>query len=171
VGAPRWERWGRALRAIDSTIAALLAHPRRLLTFAATTALIFTTSTVQLLLVARATGVALEPPAAWGALGLSITAGVLSFLPFGLGAADLVLVALLGVVGVPAVQAGVIAFGYRLVSTLPYALEGVLAYAWLSTRLPAGELRGAAANAANATSATSAAGAASLDAGALDRRG
>ncbi len=96
------------------------------------------------MLIAAAFDVTLSPLAAWGALGLSITAGVLSFLPFGLGAADLVLVALLGVLGVDPATAAAIAFSYRLVSTLPTALLGVASYAWLSARLPAGGLDGAA---------------------------
>jgi uncharacterized membrane protein YbhN (UPF0104 family) len=141
AGAGRWQAWGATLGGVDATIAELLVHPRRLGAFAAATGAVFAVSAAQLMLVAAAAGVTLDPRAAWGALGVSIVAGVLSFLPFGLGAADLVLVALLTVAGVPALQAGVIAFGYRLVSTLPYALEGVAAYAWLSARLPEGEMR------------------------------
>jgi uncharacterized membrane protein YbhN (UPF0104 family) len=144
AGLARWEDWRAALGRVDATIADLLVHPRRLAAFAAATGAVFAVSTAQLMLVAAAAGMTLDPRAAWGALGLSITAGVLSFLPFGLGAADLVLVALLTVAGVPALEAAVIAFGYRLVSTLPYALEGVAAYAWLSARLPEGEIRRAA---------------------------
>ncbi len=108
------------------------------------TALVFAVGTAQLILVAAALGVTIAPLAAWGALGLAITAGVISFLPFGLGAADLVLVALLGALGIEPATATAIAFGYRLVSTLPTALLGVVSYAWLSARLPAGGLDGAA---------------------------
>lgn len=151
AGSARWEAWRGALGRVDATIADLLVHPGRLVAFAATTGAVFAVSTVQLLLVAGATGLSIDPRAAWGALGLSISAGVLSFLPFGLGAADLVLVALLTSTGVPALEAGVIAFGYRLVSTLPYALEGVAAYAWLSARLPDGDVRRAAREAAAAS--------------------
>jgi uncharacterized protein (TIRG00374 family) len=153
AGVARWEAWGAVLRRVDATIAGVLVHPRRLAAFAAATGAVFAVSTAQLMLVAAAAGMTLDARAAWGALALSITAGVLSFLPFGLGAADLVLVALLSMAGVPALEAGVIAFGYRLVSTLPYALEGVAAYAWLSARLPAGEMRRAAHD-AGATSLT-----------------
>jgi uncharacterized membrane protein YbhN (UPF0104 family) len=73
---------------------------------------------------------------AWGALGLGLTAGVLSLLPFGLGSTDLVVVTLLGVAGVPAVEATAMTFGYRLVSTVPLALAGVVSYAVLSAKLP-----------------------------------
>jgi uncharacterized membrane protein YbhN (UPF0104 family) len=150
AGVGRWEAWRTDLGRIDATIGSLLVHPARLMKFSITTGAVFAVSTVQLLLVAGATGLSLDPRAAWGALGLSISAGVLSFLPFGLGAADLVLVALLTAIGVPTLEAGVIAFGYRLVSTLPYALEGVAAYAWLSARLPDGDVRRAAREAAAA---------------------
>jgi uncharacterized membrane protein YbhN (UPF0104 family) len=150
AGLARWGAWGTALGRVDATIAELLVHPRRLAAFAATTGAVFAVSAAQLMLVAAAAGVTLDPRAAWGGLGLSITAGVLSFLPFGLGAADLVLVALLTAAGVPPLEAVVIAFGYRLVSTLPYALEGVASYAWLSARLPAGDMQRAASEAAAA---------------------
>ena len=135
----RWQRWANVadgLAKTDDAIATLLTDPVRVAAFALVTGSVFVVSTAQLVLVASAVGVGLDPVAAWGAIGLSTTAGVLSFLPFGLGAADLALVALLGVAGVPLVEAGAVAFGYRLVGTLPYALEGVAAYAWLSARLP-----------------------------------
>lgn len=138
LGRERWTRWGSALRDVDGTIDGLLTRLVPLLAFAGATATIFTISTAQVLLVAAATGVSLDPKAAWGALGLSTVAGILSFLPFGLGATDLVFVGLLGAAGVPAVPAALVALGLRLVGTLPYALEGVAAYAWLSARLPAG---------------------------------
>jgi uncharacterized protein (TIRG00374 family) len=138
LGAVRWARASGSFARVDTTIATLLTHPARLATFVIVTASVFTVSTVQLLLVTSAIGVSVEPAATWGAIGLSTTAGALSFLPFGLGAADLVLVALLNVAGVPLVEAGVVAFGYRLVGTVPYAIEGVAAYAWLSSRFPRG---------------------------------
>jgi uncharacterized protein (TIRG00374 family) len=122
----------------------LLIDPVSLARFAFVTALIFAIGAAQLILVAAAFGVTLAPLAAWGALGLAITAGVLSFLPFGLGAADLVLVALLGALGIDPPTAAAITFTYRLVSTLPTALLGVASYAWLSARLPVGGVGGAA---------------------------
>jgi uncharacterized protein (TIRG00374 family) len=138
LGVVRWARVSDSFGRVDTTIASLLVRPARLATFAILTAGVFVVSTAQLSLVTGAIGVSLEPNAAWGAIGLSTTAGALSFLPFGLGAADLALVALLNVAGVPLVEAGVVAFGYRLVGTVPYAIEGVAAYAWLSSRLPRG---------------------------------
>lgn len=136
VGSSRWARTTAWLGRVDDTIAGLLVQPARMATFALTTGAVFAAYTLQLVLVGRAVGVALDPVAAWGALGIATTAGVLSMLPFGLGAADLALVALLGVAGVPALEAAAMTFGYRLVSTLPLGVGGVLAYAFLSARLP-----------------------------------
>jgi uncharacterized protein (TIRG00374 family) len=136
VGPDRWARAASWLARVDDTVASVLTQPVRMATFAATTAGVFAVYTLQLMLVGQAIGVTLDPVAAWGALGLATTAGVLSMLPFGLGATDLALVALLGVAGVPPFQAGAMTFGYRLASTLPLGVAGVLAYAWLSARLP-----------------------------------
>jgi uncharacterized membrane protein YbhN (UPF0104 family) len=144
VGGGRWPGAIAGLLAAEHRIGRVLTDPRSVARFAFVTALIFAIGAVQVVLIASAFEVTLSPLAAWGALGLSITAGVLSFLPFGLGAADLVLVALLGVLGVEPATAAAIAFSYRLVSTLPTALLGVASYAWLSARLPAGGLDGAA---------------------------
>ncbi len=138
VGTERWARIGGGLVRMDATIASLVTHPRHLGVFAVTSTLVFACYTAQLWLVAQSVGIVLDPLLCWGALGLAIVAGVLSLLPFGLGAADLVLAALLTSLGVPAPAAGAIAFGYRLVSTLPLGLLGGVSYAWLSARLPEG---------------------------------
>lgn len=138
VGAERWVAVGRGLERVDVTVASLLIDPRRALVFAAWTALVFASYTGQLLLVAAAIGRDIDPAAAWGALGIGIIAGVVSLLPFGLGSTDLVVVALLGVAGVPAAEAAAITFGYRVVSTLPLGLAGVGSYAFLSASLPHG---------------------------------
>ena len=110
-------------------MAGLLVDPRRALAFAAWTAVVFASYTGQLLLVAAAIGQAIDPAAAWGALGLAIIAGVVSLLPFGLGSADLVLAGLLGRRRCARAEAAAIAFGYRVVSTLPLGLQ-----AWRPTR-------------------------------------
>jgi uncharacterized protein (TIRG00374 family) len=138
LGAERWERGTAWLVSVDETVAVVLHHPLRLIVFVGLTAALFACFTTQLVLVASALGTTLPPVAAWGALGLSMTAGILSLLPFGLGSADVVLVALLGVLGIDPAVATAMAFGYRLVVTLPLGLAGVASYAWLSARLPAG---------------------------------
>ena len=48
------------------------------------------------------------------------------------------LVALLGVLGISTPVAAAMALGYRIVSTLPLGVGGVISYAWLSARLPEG---------------------------------
>jgi hypothetical protein len=138
LGNARWARLGASLVRMDATIAALLTHPRHLAVFAGTTTLVFAAYAVQLWLVAASVGLTIDPVAGWGALGLAIAVGVLSLLPFGLGATDLVLAALLGSLGVAAPAAAAIAFGYRLVATLPLGLLGAVSYGWLSARLPEG---------------------------------
>ena len=138
VGRARWLRAAETLQRIDDAIGGLLTHPRHLIAFGGTTAFIFVVYGSQLWLVAQAVGVSLDPVAAWGALGLSITVGVISFLPFGLGATDVVLVALLGALGVEAPLGAAIVFGYRLTATVPLAVAGAASYAYLSATLPAG---------------------------------
>lgn len=144
-GPSRWLRATTWLRRVDELVARLLTHPLGVARFALLTFAVLGCYTAQLVLVGRALGVALDPVPAWGALGLAITAGVLSLLPFGLGSADLVLIALLGSLGVAPAAATAIAFGYRVVSTLPLGIAGVVSYAWLSARLPRGGLGDAAA--------------------------
>ncbi len=144
LGAARWQRVGDWLGRVDATVALLIGHPRHHLVFVVLSGLIFAAYAAQLVLLGRALGLELDPLAAWGALGLSTTVGVLSLLPFGLGTTDLALAGLLGVAGVPAPSAVVMTFGYRLISTLPLSIAGIASFAWLAARLPATGLSGAA---------------------------
>jgi uncharacterized membrane protein YbhN (UPF0104 family) len=144
IGSARWGRTGEWFANVDGTVAMVIGDPRRLLVFVALSVLIFAVYAGQLLLLGRAIGVDLDPLAAWGALGLATTVGVLSLLPFGLGTGDLALAGLLGVAGVPATSAVAMTFGYRLISTLPLSLAGIASFGWLSARLPTSGLRGAA---------------------------
>lgn len=143
VGTSRWDSARGLVERLDETVAGLLREPRGAVTFAALSAAIFAAYTVQLVLVGRSVGVSLDPVAAWGALGLGVMVGVISLLPFGLGSTDLTVAALLGLVGVPLAEAAVIVFGYRVVSTLPMGLAGVVSYAALSALLPESGARGA----------------------------
>jgi uncharacterized protein (TIRG00374 family) len=144
LGSGRWDRIGDWLARVDDTVAGLVGDPRRLLTFVALSAGIFLVYDAQLLLVGRAFGVTIDPFAGWGALGLATMVGVLSLLPFGLGSTDLALVGLLSAAGVPTVEAVAITLGYRVVSTLPLSIAGIASFAWLSARLPASGMGGAA---------------------------
>jgi uncharacterized protein (TIRG00374 family) len=143
LGRERWARTTSTIARIDGTVGALLTDPARLIVFSGTTALVLATYTAQLWLVGQATGVALDPVTAWGALGLSIAAGVVSFLPFGLGATDIVLMTLLATLGTSGATSAAIVFGYRLTATVPLALAGTASYAYLSATLPAGGASGA----------------------------
>jgi hypothetical protein len=143
LGDARWQSTQQVLARLDETIASLLREPWRAVSFAALSAVVFAAYAFQLVLVGRALGVTIDPVAAWGALGIGVTVGVISLLPFGLGSTDLTVAALLGLVGVPAVEAAGIVFGYRVVSTLPMGLAGVVSYATLSAGLPASGARGA----------------------------
>lgn len=144
IGGDRWPGAIAGLLAADHRIGRLLTDPLTLGRFALLSGAVYLVAAVQLVLVANAFGVELGVLAAWGALGLSILAGVVSLLPFGLGVADLALATLLVAQGVEAPQAAAITVAYRLVSTLPTALIGVASYVWLSARLPAGGLDDAA---------------------------
>ena len=138
VGTDRWTRLTAWVARVDAMIAALLTRPARLAAFALITTAILACYALQLVLVGQAIGVRIDPVTAWGALGVGMTAGVLSLLPFGLGSTDLVVATLLGVAGVPPIEATAMTFAYRLVSTLPLALAGVASYAVLSASLPTG---------------------------------
>ncbi|MFL5679380.1 MAG: lysylphosphatidylglycerol synthase transmembrane domain-containing protein [Chloroflexota bacterium] len=142
VGPERWSRTTDWLTGVDATITSLLTRPGPLATFAIASALVLACYTVQLVLVGQALGVSVSPAAAWGALGIGITVGALSLLPFGLGSTDLVVATLLTASGVPPVEATAMTFAYRLVSTLPLAIAGVASYAVLSAGLPAGSSPG-----------------------------
>lgn len=156
MGRERWQRVGSALRRLDMTIARLLTDPRRAGFFVLTSALIYAAYTAQLLLVAGAFGQRIDPFVAWGALGLGITAGVVSLLPFGLGSTDLVVVALLSSAGTDTAAATAIVLVYRLVATLPLGLVGVASYAHLSASLPDSGTSGAIAAASRGLSDTEA---------------
>jgi uncharacterized protein (TIRG00374 family) len=136
VGAARWDRFGAGLARLDETIARLLTDPMRAVLFALFTAGVLAVYTTQFVLAGWAFGVRLDPAVAWGALGLGITAGVVSLLPFGLGSTDVVVVALLSAAGVPPLEATAMTLAYRFVSTLPLGLAGIASYAFLSASLP-----------------------------------
>ena len=136
VGAERWGRFGSGLGRLDATVARLLTDPVRAALFALFTAGIFAVYATQLLLAGLAFGVHLDPLVAWATLGLGITAGVISLLPFGLGSTDVVVLALLGAAGVGPLEAAAMTLAYRLVATLPLGLAGIASYAFLSASLP-----------------------------------
>jgi uncharacterized membrane protein YbhN (UPF0104 family) len=130
--AGRFGRLVAGLGDVDEALAGLLVHPGRSLHFVLTTAGIFAIFAAQLWLVLIALGTDIGLAGAWAVLGLATIAGVLSALPFGLGAADLVIVVLLGTLGVEATAAGAGALLLRAVATLPLGILGTASWVVLS---------------------------------------
>lgn len=79
-------------------------------------------------------GLALTPAQTWAVAGGSTVVGVLSSLPFGLGAAELSGVGLAHLLGLPVAEVTGAFVMYRLFFTFPMALAGSIAYGHLSTR-------------------------------------
>jgi len=119
---------------VDRTLAGLLTDPRRAVVFVATTAGVFTCYAAQLMLLLGGLGQPLPIDASWAALGLATVAGVLSALPFGLGAADAVLVVVLGQLGVSPAIAGAAVLLVRATATLPLGIAGAISWALLGGR-------------------------------------
>jgi uncharacterized protein (TIRG00374 family) len=120
------------LTEIDTSLATLLASPGVASVFVASTAVVFTATAVQLWLILFALGHVVPLLATWAALGLGTIAGVLSALPFGLGAADVVVTGLLVGLGVPAAAAAAAALLLRATVTLPLGLAGTASWVVLN---------------------------------------
>jgi uncharacterized protein (TIRG00374 family) len=139
----RVRRFGQRLNEIDDRLAAIVLDPRRSVHFVVTTAAIFAVFAAQLWLVLRAFDLSLPLAGAWAAIGLATCAGVISALPFGLGAADAALVVLLVAQGVAPPTAAAIAIVLRSVATLPLGVAGTVSWIHLRRmprlRDPAGE--------------------------------
>lgn len=125
---------GRGLRLLtglvelDRTLAHLVSDPRRSVVFVSCTLGVFACYAAQLSLLLGALGQSVSPEGAWGALGLATVAGVLSALPFGLGAADVVLAAILGQLGVAAAVIGAVVLLLRATATLPLGVAGAISW-------------------------------------------
>lgn len=128
-GVPgRRARFASLLRDVDVNLAGILASPTVAIGFVASTSVIFLVFAAQLWLILLALGHDISPLAAWAALGIATIAGVLSALPFGLGAADVVMTTLLVVLGVPVATAGAAALLLRATVTLPLGLAGTASW-------------------------------------------
>lgn len=119
------------LTEVDDRLADIVLRPRTAVAFLISTGAIFALFAAQLWLVLEAFGATLPLGGVWAALGLSICAGVISALPFGLGAADAVLVVLLVAQGVAPPAATAVAIVLRSVATLPLGIAGTLAWVYL----------------------------------------
>jgi uncharacterized protein (TIRG00374 family) len=131
VGTGRTGRIVRILAEVDDSLAEVLTRPSQALRFVVATGLIFACFAVQLTAVLAALDRPISIEGAWAALGLATIAGVLSALPFGLGAADAVLAILLTAQGVPPAVAGAAALILRAVTTLPLGIAGAASSSWL----------------------------------------
>ncbi len=116
------------LRDVDESLAGILASPSVAAGFIASTGVVFFATAVQLWLIRVALGSDVTLGGAWAALGIATIAGVVSALPFGLGAADVVMSAILVVLGVPAATAGAAALLLRATATLPLGLAGTASW-------------------------------------------
>ena len=125
-------RTARLLADVDDHLGAVLESGAATAGFLAWTAVVFVAFALQLWLVLLALGVELSLVAAWAALGLATIAGVLSALPFGLGATDLVLTGLLVQLGVDASVAAAATLLLRVTVTLPLGLAGTASWVALS---------------------------------------
>ena len=138
IAGPATRRWALADRAvvaladIEDQVATILASWSATARFTLVTALIFVTMDAQLVLVGAAIGVPIDPIVGWAALGLGAIAGILSALPFGLGAADAVIAIVLISFGTDPGTAALLTVLLRLLATLPTGLFGAASYVYLN---------------------------------------
>lgn len=85
---------------------------------------------------ANNSGLALNPVQTWALLGGGTVVGVISALPFGLGAAEITAAGIGGLLGLDPAEVASAFVLYRLFLTFPLALVGSFAYARLSTVSP-----------------------------------
>jgi len=129
--APRSSRRLRLaamLRTVDASLGGIAVSAPVVTSFVLSTAVVFLTTAVQLWLILLSLGESIPLVAAWAALGLATIAGVVSALPFGLGAADVVMTGLLIILGVPASAAVAAALLLRATVTLPLGLAGTASW-------------------------------------------
>jgi len=106
----------------------LLRSPVLLAQTSAITLVIFVVSAFQLLLLLDSLGDTIRITQAVAVYATSQVGGILSTLPFGLGASDAILVTVLAGYGVSVADSATAAVLTRAVSTLPLALAGLIAY-------------------------------------------
>jgi len=132
--AGRVSRLGPQLQDVDGRIAETLSDVRRTGAFSLASLAIFVVFAIQFALAGAAIGESLDLVTAWAVQGVAVVVGVLSAIPFGLGASDVAVTLLLPVVGIAPANAALIALLFRAVSTVPITILGVVAYALISRR-------------------------------------
>lgn len=126
------DRWQEG----ESALALLFADAALAARFSVITLLFFTTSALQLWVIASALDLSLSFSAAWLAWGGFAVVGVLSFLPAGLGPADAALVFLLDRQAIAVGSATVLAIILRLLVQLPSGLMAIAAFVYATRRTP-----------------------------------
>ena len=139
LGVGRRGLVGGLLRSLDQ-LQELGRSARLTALFAVITLLVFVISGLQVLLLVWGVKAAVGLGVAVAAFCLSQVAGSVSTLPFGIGATDVVTIALLVAGGVPRLDAVAVTVLVRLVMTLPLGTAGALGILILGRpRLPADE--------------------------------
>ena len=126
--------WRRALRTVGDSFDSLLVLLRDGAATALTavlTLLIFGLMAGQTWLVVRALGLALSPAEAYTALGSSMLAGILTFLPLGLGTFDATFAAVVGTAEGGFSAGAAAAVLLRVTVTLPMGIAAFASYVYL----------------------------------------
>jgi uncharacterized membrane protein YbhN (UPF0104 family) len=132
VGRIRLQRFAAAAGQVEDLGREVARSGVEMTRFALLTAVALGAGAAQVLAVSLAFGQALDPLVAWAALGSGQLAGILTALPFGLGAADSVIVVGLVAGGLSPAMATIVTLLARFLSNLPIALGGVGSYFYLA---------------------------------------
>jgi uncharacterized protein (TIRG00374 family) len=125
----RWlGKFAEGAQEMADNLRRLFRSPVLLIQTSAITVGIFILSGLQVMLLLAGLGDSVPITQAVAVYATSQVAGILSTLPFGLGAADAILVALLSGYGVGLADSATVAVLFRAASTLPLALAGLIAY-------------------------------------------
>ncbi len=139
-GTSRVARALRPLRDATGQVGVVMGDRSLLIRWSAVTALLFGIFTLQIWLLSRSIADSVDPTEVWVAFGASQLAGIASLLPFGLGAMDGSLAAILRKFGLTIEQGAATAVLFRLVVTIPYGIIALVCYLYLQ-RLGARERR------------------------------
>jgi uncharacterized protein (TIRG00374 family) len=116
----------------------LWSQPRLSVGTAIWTAFAFACQGLVFWLAASVSGLSLTAAETWALLGGATVVGVISSLPFGLGAAELTAIGIGAILGIEGSSVGSAFVLYRLFLTLPLALAGAYSYWRLTVAEPAG---------------------------------
>ncbi len=126
-----WRTAVRRVAGLAAELRRLARDPLLLVSWSALTLAVFGVIALQYWLLGRAVAGGVGFGEAWLALGVSTLAGIASLIPFGLGALDGSLAAMLDRLGMTLEQGGAVAVLVRGCVTLPLALCAVVAFFYL----------------------------------------